>query len=70
MTPFASWQDVVAAALFGDRLWYKAPLDRVARCGRVLRVYRNVKIKIGAWSSDMDPFTADAGHLERFGKKS
>lgn len=70
LKPFDSWADVLAAATRGDQLWYHAPLDRYARSIRVVRVFKNQKIRIDAMTQDKINFTADAGHLSRFRQRS
>lgn len=68
--PFQHWADVVEAAGRGERLWYKAPLDHQPRLVRIVRVFKNGKIRIDPMSRDADDFTADAGHLDRFRRRS
>lgn len=63
---FKTWDEVLAAARSGVRLWYHAPLDLTPRSILVLRIFKNGKIRIDPLSSGADNFTADAGHLSRF----
>lgn len=63
LTPFASWGAVRDAADHGRTLYYHAPLDLNARPVRVVRVFKNGKLRLAA--GDVT-FTADADHLERF----
>lgn len=63
---FSSWDQVLAHARAGLPLWYHAPMDLHARRIRIVRVFKNGKIRIDPMSSDADNFTADAGHLDRF----
>ena len=80
---FATWGDVLAAAKAGENLYYKAPLDHRAtglaprtRSGqeqcyearaRSIRIWPPGSTGRGRWRT-ADPFTADAGHLDRFYK--
>ena len=66
---FDTWADVLGAARRGEMLWYQAPLDRQPRYVRVVKVFKNDKIRLDPLSRDADNFTADAGHLARFRKK-
>lgn len=81
--PFATWADVLAYAHAGGSLYYKAPLDlqptHLTKAGkaRSARTYearaRTIRICppgcIGRGRSRRsDPFTADAGHLDRFSR--
>jgi hypothetical protein len=67
--PFDTWADVLAAARRGDRLWYQAPLDRFPHSILVVKVFKNDRIRIDPLSNQVDKFTADAGHLNRFRRK-
>lgn len=62
---FESWTDVLKAARDGVWLWYHAPLDLRACSVRVVRVYKNGKLRIDP-GCGADSFTADVGHLSRF----
>lgn len=68
---FATWDAVLAHVAAGLPVWYYAPLDyRATRLGSSeVRVMRGAKIRIRPPSRDCDPFTADAGHLDRFRKE-
>jgi hypothetical protein len=66
---FKSWDEVLAAARAGDLLWYQAPLDRVPRCVRVVRVFKNRSIRIDPLSNQADNLTANETHLARFMRK-
>ncbi len=76
LVPFVSWSAFLAY-LAGDGradqtprwVWYRAPLDARARMVRILKVYKNGKVRIDPCSADADAFTADAGHLDRFARK-
>ena len=68
---FATWADVLAfcrgltEGTAYRSLWYHAPLDHKPRAVRVVRVFKNGKVRIDPMSSDADSFTMDAGHLNR-----
>ena len=66
---FDTWADVIDAARRGEMLWYQAPLNHRPSYIRVVKVFKNGKIRIDPLSSDADNFSADAGHLARFRKK-
>lgn len=61
---FATWADVLTFVEKGGWLWYHAPLDLRAQTVRVVRAYKNGKLRLDP-GGDADPFTADAGHLSR-----
>jgi hypothetical protein len=63
---FATWQDVLDAARAGVWLHYHAPMDLRPSSVRVVKVFKNGKIRIDPGTSGADPFTADSGHLARF----
>lgn len=67
---FSRWADVLDAARRGDTLWYQAPLDYRPVSIRVVRVFKNGKIRIDPMSRDADSFTADAHHLDRFRRRA
>jgi hypothetical protein len=71
---FETWEQVLEAARSGERLWYASPMDVASAYGRrivaVIRVYKNGKLRIDAMSSQLDNFTADAGHLYRFFRRA
>lgn len=62
---FETWADVLAFAKVGW-LHYHAPMDLRPTSVRVVRIYKNGKIRLDPGTRDADPFTADAGHLDRF----
>lgn len=66
---FLTWDDVLRHARAGHQLWYQAPLDRHPWSIRVVKVFKNGKIRIDPMSNDADNFTADNGHLTRFLKR-
>ena len=83
--PFSSWPEVLAAARRGDVLYYWAPLDRQPvgfrpqpfRFGptlsylvrpRSIRMWPLGSVGRGVGRTS-DPFTANAGHLDRFYRK-
>lgn len=67
---FTTWADVLASAQRGDQLLYGAPMDAASaypfRHVRVVRVFKNGKLRIDPMSNQADPFTADASYLDRF----
>jgi hypothetical protein len=67
---FHSWHDVLSFARGGGHLWYHAPMDHSPRSVRVVRVYKNGKIRIDPMSRDADNFTADRGHLDRMRRRA
>jgi hypothetical protein len=73
---FASMKDVIAWAKSGHPLYYKAPMDPHAKR---LHDFKLMARSIRIWPSGSrgrgrmrtaDPFTANAGHLERFRKSA
>jgi hypothetical protein len=82
LVPFTSWADVLAYAQTGEPIYYKAPMDRYpARLtpsnpkARSPFTYQAQTRTIKVWPSGSvgrgrnrtaDPFSADAGHLDRF----
>lgn len=61
-----SWNDVLDYCRTHSVVTYKAPLDlRGTRC-RVVKVFKNGKVRLSPIACDADPFTADEGHLPRF----
>jgi hypothetical protein len=75
---FATWKSVLAYLQKGCPVWYQAPLDaRASRLtrgkkpfgyeprARTVRVYPPGCFGRGK-ARTSDPFTADAGHLDRF----
>jgi hypothetical protein len=69
-TTFSTWDEVLDAARRGDMLYYQAPLDRAPRYVAINKVYKNGTLRIDPLSRDADKFTADAGHLLRFRKRT
>lgn len=81
LVPFHSWKDVLEYANSGAPLYYKAPMDtRAVRLSprkeqgqeavyeahaRTIRIWPYGSTGRGR-SRTADPFTADAGHLDRF----
>jgi hypothetical protein len=67
---FETWAQVIDHALRGGRFWYAAPLDAAspnpARAVRVVKVYKNGKLRIDPLRNEAEPFTCDEGHLSRF----
>lgn len=66
---FGSWAEVLDHARRGGLLWYHAPLDLRATTVRVVKVFKNGKIKIDP-GAGADAFTADVGHLDRFRRQA
>jgi hypothetical protein len=62
---FATWAEVLAHVQAGNETWYHAPLDILPHMVRT-ELRRGGKVRVFPWSRDCDPFTADAGHLNRF----
>lgn len=69
-TTFSTWDEVLDAARRGDMLYYQAPLDRSPHYVAINKVYKNGTLRIDPLSRDADKFTADAGHLLRFRKRT
>lgn len=65
---YDKWSDVLDAARrhVGEYIHYQAPLDYRPHAVRVVRVYKNKKIRLDPEMAGTDPFTADRGHLDRF----
>jgi len=51
-------------------VWYKAPLEMSPHLVRVVKIFKNGKVRIDPGHKFADPFTADVGHLDRFGRKA
>lgn len=66
LTGFTSLAEVWNYSHYGT-VYYRAPLDMCAYPVTVVHKYRNGKLRIHAPGLK---FTADAGHLERFGRSS
>lgn len=61
---YKSWADVLGDADRGRWMHYHAPMDLRPVSVRVLKIFKNGKIRI---SNGIDyTFTADEGHLSRF----
>lgn len=63
---FETWAEVLAHVSADRPIWYQAPLD-----WRPVRVECHLlrggqRVRVVPPSADVDPFTADAGHLQRF----
>lgn len=68
---YTSWIDVLEdAKKGGGYLFYQAPLDRSPRAVHVVKVFKNGGIRLDPMSRDADKFTADAGHLSRFRRRT
>jgi hypothetical protein len=71
LVAFASWSAFLAylsgpsADLEVRWVWYRAPLDTSAHLVRIVKVFKNGKVRIDPGHVHADPFTADAGHLDR-----
>lgn len=70
---FESWSALLSYLASGETaamqprwIWYQAPLDTNARLVRVVRVYKNGKVRLDPCSAFADQFTADPDHLDRF----
>lgn len=63
---YDNWSSVLAAARRDGHLYYQAPLDHRPRAVRVVKVFKNKKIRLDPESPDVDKFTVDRGHLNRF----
>jgi hypothetical protein len=70
---FETWAQVLEAARRGVQLWYGSPLDASQayphKQVRVVRVYKNGKLRVDPLTNQAGPFTCDAGHLYRFRKR-
>ena len=61
-----TWTDVLDYCRTHTIVTYKAPLDlRSTQC-RVVKVFKNNKVRLRPITSDGSVFTADEGHLARF----
>jgi hypothetical protein len=63
---FLTWDDVLRHAKSGRPLLYRAAGARTPWTIRVVKVYKNKKIRIDPMASGYDNFTADSAHLTRF----
>lgn len=66
LIPFATWAAVLEHVGAGKATWYQAPLDTRAVRVRVGLRRRGTRVRVTPPGGDCDPFTADAGHLDRF----
>ena len=62
---FKFWAEVLAHVDAGGELAYAAPLDLKARRVIVLKRFKNGKLRLDPLTNQVDPFTADSGHLDR-----
>ena len=63
---FSTWADVLAFVDRGGWLHYHAPMDLRPTSVRVVKRFKNGKLKLDPGTNDADPFTADEKHLDRF----
>lgn len=65
---FNTWDSLLALVSqpFHEPLFYRAPLDRFPKCVKVVKIFKNNKIKIKPIGSPFGGFTVDSGHLDRF----
>lgn len=68
--PFNSWNDVLVAAASGEHLWYQGPLDHRPHSIYVIKVFKNGSLRIDPLNNQVDKFTADKGHLDRFRRRA
>lgn len=65
LVSFDSWTAVLAHVAAGGRLAYHAPMS-VRPCSvRVVRAFKNGKLRLDPGYVNGDAFTADASHLDR-----
>lgn len=69
-TGFSTWAELLAFIARGGWLHYHAPLDLRPVSVRVVKVYKNGKIRVDPGTRDADAFTADEGHLPRFKRQA
>jgi len=60
--PFATWDDLLTYLKHTEWVTYHAPMDHLATNVRA-KAFKNGKVRVFAYY----PFTADEGHLSRFG---
>jgi hypothetical protein len=66
LIPFDTWDDVLVHVKLGLPVWYHAPLDvRPVRVQATARP-KGRTVRVTPPTRDDDPFTADAGHFDRF----
>lgn len=64
---FRDWPTVLQHIRAGHPVWYHAPMDRYPVPVRATVRGRDAKtVRVYPPSTDADPFTADAKHLDRF----
>ena len=63
---YDNWNAVLSAARKHGYLYYHAPMDYQPHRVRVVRVFKNRKIRLDPGWTEYDLFTADRGHLDRF----
>lgn len=63
---FLGYLTVSAAASKTVHVYYRSPLDTSAHMVRVVKVFKNGKVRIDPGHVYADPFTADPAHLSRF----
>lgn len=64
---FPTWDDVLAHVASGADVHYHAPLNH--RPVLIKAAVKGKGVRVTPYASDCDPFTADAGHLERFKRR-
>ncbi len=75
LTTFATWAELLnfigngRAHLFaGQRLLYQAPMSVRPCTVRIVRIFKNGKLRLDPGYVNGDKFTADSTHLDRFRK--
>lgn len=63
---FPSWKDVLEHVRAGKPVYYHAPFDIRPVLVSATAEPQGRTVRITPPTRDADPFTADAGHLERF----
>lgn len=66
LLPVESWAETLRLAETPTPLYYHAPLDLMPRLVRIVRVFKNEKIRVDPQVIGTDYFTADKGHRDRF----
>lgn len=61
-----TWETILTYCRTHDIVRYHAPLDLRTTYCRVVKVYKNEKIRLRPINSDADAFTSDPGHIARF----
>ncbi|OPZ35979.1 MAG: hypothetical protein BWY99_02108 [Synergistetes bacterium ADurb.BinA166] len=67
-SPFASWAQLLDHVRKGKPVSYKAPFDRAHRQVKASVRGKGQKVRVDQGEQDADPFWADKGHLDRFGR--